>query len=257
MPDTIIVPLDGSDSAERALGLAAVVADRTGAEVVVLTARQGGVVVDPKAYLTEVAEAAGIANPRPVVIDDRLAASAIVLVASEARDPAVCMTTHARGGPGHALFGSVAEETLGRAAAPILLVGPRMPVGVPELRHLVVCLDGSDVASAIIPSVSAWARALGIDVTLVNVFDPEQPVDLEQVANDLEADCGPVAWKSLSGRNAADAIVDFAAARPGTLLALTSHGRTGLARLAIGSVTMAVVRNATCPILTVRPSGLE
>lgn len=260
MPDTVIVPLDGSDSAERALGLAAAVANRTGAEVIVLTARQGGVVVDPKAYLTEAAEAAGIASPRAVVIDDRLAASAIVLVASETRDPVVCMTTHARGGPGHALFGSVAEETLRRLAAPILLVGPRMPVGVPDLGHLVVCLDGSDVATAIIPVASVWARALGIDVTLVSVVDPEQqpePVDLEQVANDLEAACGPVAWKVLSERHAADAIVDFAAGRPGTLLALTSHGRTGLARLAVGSVTMAVVRNATCPILTVRPAGLE
>ncbi len=257
MPDTIIVPLDGSPFAERALGLAAAVADRTGADVVVLTARQGGVVVEPRAYLTEAAEAAGIPHPRPVVIDDRLAASAIVLVAHESRDPVVCMTTRAHRGAGHVLFGSVAEETLRRLAAPILLVGPRMQAGLPDLAHLVVCLDGSDFSASIVPVASAWGRALDIDVTLVNVADPEQPVDLEQVAAGLEAECGPVAQKFLAGRDAADAIVDFAAGRPGTLLALTSHGRTGLARLAVGSVTMAVVRNAPCPILTVRPAGLE
>jgi nucleotide-binding universal stress UspA family protein len=57
--------------------------------------------------------------------------------------------------------------------------------------------------------------------------------------------------------HAADAIVEFAGRRPGTLLALTSHGRTGLVRITVGSVTMAVVRDATCPILTIRPSALE
>jgi nucleotide-binding universal stress UspA family protein len=270
VPDTILVPLDGSTSAERALALAAAISGKTGAGVVVLTARQGGVVVEPKRYLTEAARAAGIANVRPVVIEDRLAASAIVEVAREARDPVICMTTHARGGAGHALFGSVAEETLRRAAVAMLLVGPRMPSGlVAEFEHLVVCLDGSELSCAILPLVAAWAPVLDADVTLVTVVDPDTraavppvgdvsaAVNLERLAHELESACGTVAWTVLTERHAADAIVEFAGRRPGTLLALTSHGRTGLARITVGSVAMAVVRDATCPILTIRPAALE
>jgi nucleotide-binding universal stress UspA family protein len=252
------------------LALAAPVSAKTGAEVVVLTARQGGVVVEPTRYLTEAANAAGIERVRALVIDGRFAASAIVLVASETRDPAICMTTHARGGPGHAVFGSVAEETLRRAGVPMLLMGPRMPGGVvADLEHLVVCLDGSDASAAIVPVVASWARALDVDVTLVTVVEPHagpalsstqdvpESVQLERLARELEPDCGPVAWEIVPGRHPADAIVEFAGRPPGTLLALTSHGRTGLARLTVGSVTMAVVREATCPILTIRPAGLE
>ena len=38
------------------------------------------------------------------------------------------------------------------------------------------------------------------------------------------------------------------------LVALATHGRTGLARVALGSVATAVVRHSTCPALVVRPA---
>ena len=271
MPATIIVPLDGSAFAERALKPASAVAHRSGASVVVLTARQGGVVVEPEAYLTQVAEAAGIVDPEAVVIEDRLAASAIVLAASEARDPLVCMTTHARRGPGHALFGSVAEEVLQRVSVPVLLVGLGVPSETPELAHLVVGLDGSDYSASILPVAASLTAALDLDLTLVTVVDPtsrratgaapgtdgEETQNLERLAQSLQGDHGRVAIKVLGASDPAHAIVEFAASRPGTMVALTTHGRTGLARLTVGSVTMAVVRNATCPILALRPPGLE
>ena len=55
MPKTIVVPLDGSAFAERALRPAAEIARRVGAHVAVMTARYGGVVVEPKRYLEETA----------------------------------------------------------------------------------------------------------------------------------------------------------------------------------------------------------
>ena len=181
------------------------------------------------------------------------------------------MTTHARGGPGHALFGSVAEEVLQRVPGPVLLVGPRVPSGIPELAHLVVGLDGSNYSTAILPVAASLAVALDVDLTLVTVVEPtardggraapemsgEEARNLERLAKGLEADCGHVAVKLLHASDPAHAIIEFAASRAGTVAALTSHGRTGLARLTVGSVTMAVVRDATCPILTLRPPGLE
>jgi nucleotide-binding universal stress UspA family protein len=53
--------------------------------------------------------------------------------------------------------------------------------------------------------------------------------------------------------SAADVIVAEAAARPGTVVALATHGRGGLSKLVWGSVTDAVVRRASAPVLVFKP----
>jgi nucleotide-binding universal stress UspA family protein len=270
MPKTIVVPLDGSTFAERALRPAGEVARRAGAHVVVMTARYGGVVVEPKRYLEEAARAAGIDDSEPVVVEGRLAASAIHLVAGEHAEAVVVMTTHAREGLGQALFGSVAQEVLRTAPPPTLLVGPSVPDEPVHLGELIVCLDGSTLALAILPFAAAWARDLHLDVVLLRVSEPEpastvqdpDPVlrdlaDLQRVASEFEPTCGPVRCEVLHHERVAEAIVEFARNHPRALLALTTHGRTGLARLAAGSVAIAVVRDAHCPVLVTRPSGLD
>jgi nucleotide-binding universal stress UspA family protein len=259
VPETVIVPLDGSELAERALAPAAELARRAQARVVVLTARYGGVVVEPRHYLEEAARTAGIADPEPVVVEGRLAASSIVDLVGASPDPVVCMATHARGGAGQALFGSVAEEVLRRADAPILLVGPSVPAGPQHFEELVVGLDGSALATAMLPVAAAWTRDLGLSLTLVTA-EPESHAAggaILERAVQLEPECSDARQEVLGGRGPADAIVEFASGRPGVVLALTTHGRTGLARLTAGSVMMAVVRRAPCPVLTLRPAGLD
>ena len=270
MPKTVVVPLDGSTFAERALRPAAEVARRAGAHVVVMTARYGGVVVEPKRYLEEAARAAGIDDPEPVVVEGRLAASAIAAVVSEQSDAVIVMTTHARQRLGQALFGSVAEEILRRAPAPVLLVGPSVPDDPTPLAELIVCLDGSALANAILPFAAAWARDLHLDVVLVRVAeaDPKSPLpesdpvardlaDLQHIASELEPTGGSVRCQVLHHPRAAEAIVEFARNHPRALLALTTHGRTGLARVTAGSTAIAVVRDARCPVLVARPAGLD
>lgn len=269
MPQTVIVPLDGSDFAERALAPAAELARRSGARVVVLTARYGGVVVEPRLYLEEAARAAGIDDPEPLVIEGRLAASSIVDVVAASADPVVCMATHARRAAGKAVFGSVAEEALRRIAAPIVLVGPSVPETRPKFAEFVVGVDGSSLAEAMLPVAAAWARELGLSLTVVTVAEsasPDQPhghgedgeaaAMLERVAQRVPGWADAVR-EVLHGTTAADAIVDFVTGRPGALLGLTTHGRSGVARVIAGSVTMEVVRRAPCVVVTLRPPGVD
>jgi len=266
-PRTLVVPLDGSRFSERALSPVAEIARRAGARVVVLTARQGGVVVEPHRYLDDAARNAGIPVSESVVIEDRLAASAIVAVAEEAGDALVCLATHARQAVGHAVFGSVAEEVIRRVDAPVLLVGPAVGEGLCHFDELVLCLDGSELASAIVPVADAVASALELSVSLLFVVEPDagtEPraerraieAELDRAAAELATVTQSVPRHVLDSRDVGSAIVEFASARPRALLALATHGRTGLARLAAGSVTMAVVRGAPCPVLTVRPAAL-
>jgi nucleotide-binding universal stress UspA family protein len=270
MPKTVVVPLDGSTFAERALRPAAEVARRAGAHVVVMTARYGGVVVEPKRYLEEAARRAGIEDAEPVVVDGRLAASAISAVVSEHADAAVAMTTHARERLGRALFGSVADEILREANDATLLIGPSAPDEPMRPAELIVCLDGSEVADAILPFAAAWARDLHLDVVLLRVSeaDPEPGRDallkghLTRSGNrlvrlGLAPGHGSVRCEVLHNSDAAEAILQFSCNHSHAVLALTTHGRTGLARLTAGSIAIAVVREAQNPVLLTRPAGLD
>lgn len=270
MPKTVVVPLDGSTFAERALRPAAEVARRAGAHVVVMTARYGGVVVEPRRYLEEAARTAGIDDAESVVVEGRLAATAIAGVACEHPEAAVVMTTHARERLGRALFGSVAEEILREAKDAALLIGPSVPDEPMHPDELIVCLDGSAVANAILPFAAAWARDLHLDVVLLRVSesDPEPGRDSllkgqltrskrRLVRRGLEPKHGSVRCEVLHHRDAAEAILEFSRNHPSALLALTTHGRTGLARLTAGSVAIAVVRDARTPVLLTRPTDLD
>jgi nucleotide-binding universal stress UspA family protein len=57
------------------------------------------------------------------------------------------------------------------------------------------------------------------------------------------------------GQPVAPAITAFARETGVDLIVLSSHGRTGLARIAVGSVAESVVRTAPCPVLVVRARG--
>jgi nucleotide-binding universal stress UspA family protein len=270
MTKTIIVPLDGSTFAERALAPAGALARQSGAELVLTMSRLGGE-TEPERYLESAAAAAGLDAARSVVFSDRLAASAIPLLAETEPDALVVMTTHGRTGAGHALFGSIAEAVVRALDVPLVLVGPSVRgTGTARFEELVVCLDGSRTASAILPVAQGFARDLGLGLWLVDVVDPDRRVPagaendvgasesapLQRVAHGLAAADLTVNWETLHGRDAATAIVEFSESRPSPLIAMTTHGRTGLARVAVGSVTMAVVRRAACPVLVLRSRDL-
>lgn len=269
MPKTIIVPLDGSEFAERALAPGDMLARQSDASLILAMSRLGGV-PDPESYLQSAAQKAGIASPRTAVFAELLAATAIPMLADAEPDAIVCMSTHGRTGPGLAVFGSIAEAVLRRIDVPIVLVGPavREPADR-SYEELIVCLDGSTTAEAVLPVAVALARDLEIGLCLVGVLDPNarfdpgaadldtlESVPLQRVAHDLEDRGVKVSWETLHGDDHASSIVEFAQTRRSPLITMTTHGRTGLARVVAGSVTMSVVHRAPCPVLVTRSQGL-
>ncbi|HCR98353.1 universal stress protein [Halomonas citrativorans] len=60
--------------------------------------------------------------------------------------------------------------------------------------------------------------------------------------------CGP-AW----GGGTADSIVSYLASRHNTMLAMTTHGRSGLSQVVAGSVSHEVLHEAACPVAILRP----
>lgn len=149
-------------------------------------------------------------------------------------------------------------------------------------ERLVVALDGSEVAERILPHVVALAKQFGSEVTLLQVteapetvmaevaaaaeppgavaIDPMPIIEAERqgaaeylagIEARLRGDGLTVACAEPEGSPAA-AIVDYAQEHRADLIAMTTHGRSGLGRLVFGSVADSVLRHAPCPVLLVR-----
>lgn len=174
----------------------------------------------------------------------------------------LCMASQARGALGEMVLGSVSEAVLRRSPVPVLLVGPNV-YHVPEhYGRLVVALDGSPQADGALQVAAELDRHLDVGLFLVEVLGtdglpPEADVHesalLQRSANGLTP--RPVGFDVLHSTNVADAIVDYADQWNDRIVVLGTHGRTGLSRLAMGSVALAVVRHSHCPVLVVPPTA--
>ena len=127
---------------------------------------------------------------------------------------------------------------------------------------MLVCVDGKSVAEPIIPVAVQWAKALNLGVRVAVVVHPLDldvggfPHDVvDVIVARLAASGVPATSVALRGSYTAGAIADHVADSPialvamSALVAMNAHARGGMARLALGSVAMATVGLAECPVL--------
>jgi nucleotide-binding universal stress UspA family protein len=204
----------------------------------------------------------------------------ILNYAEEYQADLIAMSTHGRSGITRLILGSVAGRVLHGTKTALLLVKPReedAPRPEARLTDILVPLDMSQHGEAVLPVARDLAKGLGLKVTLAmalptasqlyvgtepvaypgNVLDvAEQSIReyLQAAARQIqEADGLNVEWKVLDG-DADDAIVDYASNQmQNNLIAMSTHGRSGLGRWVLGSVTDQVVRSSGDPVLVVRP----
>jgi len=243
--EKVVVPLDGSSLSASALGPGGSLADAMNASLLLMTTRWDDEVGGAREYLEKQAAALGIDRVKTAIVHYRFAPEAILVAG---RDPGtvVCMATHGRGG-------------LGR---PVLLVGPSVDRGAWQSAHwfahgnLLVPLDGSKTAEAMVPIAADWAAMLDLRSWVVQVLPaPEGAVpgrDTESAyvraqAKRMDHRGSEAQWEVLHATNVADALVMHAGRLPASLVAMSTHGRTGLARVVLGSVALRVVHESPCP----------
>jgi len=121
---------------------------------------------------------------------------------------------------------------------------------------MLVCVDGSTARPPVLPVALEWARELDLDLHLATVIHPLDTVstetDLKRLAEEIEAGGKRVQSSVERSSYPAGALADLATSLDIGLVAMDSHARTGLARVAVGSVTMGVVGMARCPVLVGR-----
>ena len=216
-------------------------------------------------------------------------ASGIVEESARDADALIVMASHGRSGLARWWMGSVADKVLHTAGNPMIVIRAQgqatsRAARLPE--RLIVPLDGSELAELVLPHAVYLAKALRLPVKLLQITPSEEeyyryaamgpgavpsappsnpPIAeivqiasqeaqgyLEDVSRRLNAQgVGSVEIDVAQG-NAAEAIVDMATAEQGSLVAMTTHGRSGVGRMMLGSVAERVVRQSGCPVLVVR-----
>ena len=176
------------------------------------------------------------------------------------------MTTHGRQGLDRLLMGSVAETVVRTSETPLFINRPDARIG--DWKKILVPLDGSPLAEEILEDVEPLARTSGATLHVVHVAEtfvaaaameiaysavalPDMKPYLEIIRKRLAGTGLNVETEALIGPPA-PSIVRHAADIGAGLIALTTHGRSGLRRVIMGSVAEQIFRTAPCPIL-VRP----
>lgn len=285
MYDRVLFPTDGSEGAEAAFGyvldLAAAhgatlhllyVADtshdsvtRIGGEVVDVLEREGEGIVE--AFAERAAERD---VPTATEVLQGAVPETITTYAAEFGIDLIVMPTHGRTGLQRLVLGSTTERVVRRATTPVLTLRPEDTTARYPPRNVLVPTDGSDCATAAlehaVPLVTATDATLHVlsvvDVTSLgaDVYAEHQVETIEGHARQAVAEAAAYA-EERSVESVTGAVEFESAIHRGIrsylddhdvdLVAMGTHGRSGVDRYLLGSVTEKIVRTAPTPVLTV------
>lgn len=296
----LLVPLDGSKTAEKALPYTRYLAQDKNVAVELLavvdvanmashmTAERAlhlDTMVDDavrasEKYLQAVAGTLTAAKIKTVV-DSGRPEEVIIEKAAAEQDTLITMATHGRSGINRWLLGSVAEKVLRAASNPVLLIRAAENTRTedrPSLRSLVVPLDGSDLAERVLPTAIELAKQRDLEIVLIRAYNipttayagvEGYALPMDDLLKDMREEAGQylenkvadvkklgIAKVSFAAKEGlpADEIISFAKNLPGGLIAMSTHGRSGVRRWVLGSVTETVVRHSENPVLVIRAS---
>lgn len=220
----------------------------------------------------------GLSASSRVVFGDP--AERIVELAQEVEASAIALATHDRSGPRRWFEGSVTESVLRWTQVPVLVTNPShaRPKAESGFKRILVPLDGSERALRILPSVRRFALLYDAEVTLLQVgIHPGthfheiaagvSNVPLGSLRDSISASLTKAAQglpgvKNVSTRvvfadTASAGILEVLESEDFDLVALGTHGRSGLDRLLFGSTAEAVARDCPIPLLVYRDLQLQ
>lgn len=298
MYSKILIPLDGSKTAEQVLPYARFLAGKLkipmellavvdiaemGAHMSLEKAHFLNTMVedatrDSESYLRGVA--AKIPGGAKYAVVKGQAEDTIIEKGESDKNVLIAMATHGRSGLNRFLMGSVAEKILRGSANPLLLVRAAeegKAEAEPGFKTIIVPLDGSELGEGVLPTVAELAKTLGIEVTLFRAYhipynayggnEGLYAVDYDSLISGVRDEANEYLEKKVAEVKklgvekvssvskegfAGDEIIRLANATTGDLIAMCSHGRSGVRRWVLGSVTEIVVRHTIDPVLVIR-----
>jgi nucleotide-binding universal stress UspA family protein len=288
-PRNILAATDYSETAERAVALAGILALRFSADlhllhVAVLVEGSNldegsrdqldhlqAISEETRRELLEKSSRSDDVSVTPLLVRGFDPDEVIVETASNLGCDLIVMGTHGRRGLSHLFLGSVAERVVRTSPAPVLTLRADAVVELDGVTRILVPYDFSDASADAIRHAAAWADAVNGEITLLHVVEPVvypefYSVDIlpdnlmMRLTTRSEEALVEAAAELLDGRasstlvevgRAADTIVNLADPDRFDLVVMATRGLSGLEHVLLGSVAESVLRRCRVPMLTV------
>jgi nucleotide-binding universal stress UspA family protein len=285
MYEKILVPLDGSNIAESVLPYAKEFAVKFDAEIALFGVYESGATYTEnlyRSYLTAISSKVkydlndlGTKEPKVrIEVISGKPADEILLYADKENITLVILASHGSSGESPGILGSIAVRVLRIASKPVLIIrSPADDDAVKQkrlLKKILVPLDGSKVGETALPHAEALAYKLKAELVLLHVVEPApslptDPLSAAYRARNKEVEKTAFDYikgieKSLTTKGLiasgvvlagypADEIIKYSVEKAVDLIAMSTHGRSGISRWAIGSVTDKILHHGTIPVL--------
>ncbi|HEX6797367.1 MAG TPA: universal stress protein [Ktedonobacterales bacterium] len=320
----VLVPLDGSERAERALPVAERIARASKGRITLLQAVNMPLPVgapydtaalsassieqceaEATAYLTRIAGWPLLSGLQVETVVATGAPALVILdIAAEKGADLTVLCGHGRTGASRWVLGSVAEHVARQSPVPVFVLRAQGPTPAhphpdpDQPLHVLVPLDGSPFAEAALAPAAEMTLALAGTAAVeglrhgalaeraamhLSLVLPPYDLDRENLPDTLALDGArtylrrtadhlrdtyprlQVTWSVASGLDVADALLrvaetgeDTEGAGPASrcdLIAMATHGRSGISRWTLGSITERVLHGTKLPLLIVRPAA--
>lgn len=257
----ILVPLDGSKNSERILPHVEHLTKLAPGKVrlVHVVGRTNDALVSGQNYLAQVQAAW---REKIAELDGTVLMGSpekeILTFAITRRCDLIALVTRAHTGLKRLIYGSCAEAILRKSSVPLYLA--RAHVEPRPIKRILVPVDGSSRGMRVLPLAGAIAKPVGAAVTLLQVVVSDAEKDktaatLQSMQANLEKQELKAASIVRVGKPVAQ-ILEAAKVEGADLIALTTHGRTGLERAWLGSVAEEVVHGSNVPVAVLRTARL-
>lgn len=284
MFDNVLVPTDGSDCAQAAVGYAADLATRYDARVHALCVADSRTLENAPKYERVKEEREALAErtcndvsvsgvPVEQAVRTDVPHKAILRYASEEDIDLIVMGTHGRTGVERYLLGSVTEKVVRLSDAPVLTVKAEADGDVTyPYTDILVPTDGSEGAEVAVDPAVDIARTYDARLHALSVIDTmAMGVDVRSAGVlDVLEESAQSAVESIEERatqasvSAVETAIEHGSPYRGIrsyiedndvdLVVMGTHGRCGIERYLLGSVTEKTVRTSPVPVMTVRQS---
>lgn len=281
----VIIPLDGSEDAEITLPYGFEIAQISNAKIHLISVDESGSADTTNLYqsyqsLLETRlqqEHPKLNRSWQIHLKKGKAVDEIANFTKTINDAILVISAHGASGLGAAQIGKTANKLLNSTDKPVLLIKSKAPEQKSLIGRVLVPLDGSGVGQAAIDLVSAMAPVLRAEIVLIQVVEPVRympsidglgaytmPINdneieqeavsfLERRAEELRHQGLSVSTVVKTGA-ATELILNYAAENNIDLIAMSTHGLSGLSRWVFGSVTEKIIQYGTTPVLVVHPS---
>jgi len=165
----------------------------------------------------------------------------------------IIMGRHGRTGLLRLMMGSVTAKVIGHAPCNILVVPPTAKV---ECRNILIATDGSKYSEAATSEAIGIAKRCGSSLIVISVASSDAEItsaedNVKKVVELVEKESIKIEGLTVTGKPY-EVIVETSKQKHADLIVVGSHGRTGLERLLMGSVTERVIGHTESAVLVVR-----